>query len=134
MAEIHLPTKVTQDSIKQDTEFIKGQFPIEGGTDFTKGTSFYETFLNTTTGTTPHTIFEITGRGIVDHITIRSGSSQTHYTIEADGRKVLPSNASVIYINPSSTREINLFFGFSNRFVIKASATDPQIEISYTLF
>lgn len=29
MPEIHLPTKVMQDAIKQDTQFIRGQFPIE---------------------------------------------------------------------------------------------------------
>lgn len=82
MAEIHLPTKVTQDSIKIDTQFIRGQFPISSGTNISD-----LRFMTNYSEPTVHLkepILDIQGKGILYTI---STSSSANFVVEIDGQK-----------------------------------------------
>lgn len=66
MPEISLPTKATQDAIKQDTTNILSQFPISGGTDWSKYSPIQNSSQVVLPGTSTTNILNITGSGYLD--------------------------------------------------------------------
>lgn len=85
MAEIHLPTKATQDSIKQDTNNILSNFPISGGTDFFEG-NFHSSQAGGNRGN--NMILDVNGKGILTHLSYNY-TSTPEFTIEVDGGDII---------------------------------------------
>ncbi|WP_370221983.1 hypothetical protein [Cytobacillus sp.] len=88
MPEINLPTKATQDLIKQDTADILSQFPISGGTDWSKLTpAFSYTSTAASASSSAGTLLDITGKGILTGVYIRGGvtNSSNNIRITIDG-------------------------------------------------
>lgn len=95
--EIFIADKLTLDSVKSDTNYIKNQFPISGGTDWHNYVNY---FCNTGSTISAYssvfkTIVDISGVGYLTKIGISfsGGSSGDNYTavIEIDGKEFLKS-------------------------------------------
>lgn len=127
MAEIHLPTKATQDSIKtetdkiqsvrNDTQFIKNQFPISGGTDFSDG---IPKFLGAvTTNSVGVTAVSVQGSGILVAIS-NTNSGANFISIDIDGRKIVPDSGTSVTLQGLST--LVFLYGFKESLAVKCSS------------
>ena len=124
MVEIHLPTKVTQDSIKNDTQYIKGQFPISGGTDFVNGL-----FSSTTILTDHHNneILKINGEGIITVLSNGGTTTSRKFSVKADDGDIFEIQSS----GPRSSTFVFVPFKTSIEIYVD-NASD--MDIGYILF
>jgi len=83
MPEINLPTKVGQDSIKQDTANILANFPISGGIDWSKSTA--GGFYKSPEAHYTNNVVSITGKGILTCLRAPLATG-TGFRIEVDGK------------------------------------------------
>lgn len=113
MPEIQLPTKSTQDAIKQDTTTILSNFPVKTGTDFNN-----RTLLTTSSivgSHLPNLILNVNGKGLLHFILY------THATI---GHKVTfqIDNGPITELSPNIVGQIYPFVvGFSSNLKVYAS-------------
>lgn len=127
MAEIQLPTKNTQDSIKQDTINILSNFPISGGTDFSKqipklaGTVF--------TGESAYTILDVTGSGMLTNLTSTDSISKT-VSIVVDG---VILGGGKFNINGLLNFGLFIYFSQSLKVMCARSSEAENIKVFYSL-
>jgi hypothetical protein len=82
MPEINLPTKGTQDAIKQDTTNILGQFPISGGIDWASKSVATSSEINGSM--TGYTSINITGSGYL--VALNNDSNNVvNVSVQIDG-------------------------------------------------
>ena len=111
MAEINLPTKTMQDSIKGDTTSILNQLPSIAGTDFSKLKPILSGY--STEATTKSMVLSVTGKGMI-HSIMPDRNDMIHITI--DGVPLMRNNE---LWSVQSGETISLLIPFNKSFVIK---------------
>ncbi len=143
MPEISLPTKATQDSIKiqtdkiqsvkDDTSFIRAQFPISGGTNFHN--ALVKPMIKVVDVPAGRVLLDVSGRGFLHYLEVSSkNSSYNAYAVaEIDGVEVASFSGRGATKSIYSVGVIP-FSRSLKIFVRSESATNGNFDILYSIY
>lgn len=123
----NLPSYEQQQAIKQDTENILANFPINGGTDFHSFTPMF-ILAQPASEYSFNTILQVSGKGILSNINSISYSVKTKITI--DGVVVIPN----LTVQPSGNASLLIPFKTSLKVEVQQfGANKPDVGVSYLI-